>query len=63
MGQGNWKAVDRGRSDCSEGAAPSLTFMNEPIDGLSMSHEDETWQIIGTFVIVCAMLSALIMAL
>jgi len=28
-----------------------------------MSHEGETWQIIGTFAIVCAMLSALIMAL
>jgi len=28
-----------------------------------MSHENETWQIIGTFALVCAMLSALIMAL
>jgi hypothetical protein len=37
--------------------------MTEPIDGLSMSHEDETWQIIGTFAIVCALMSALIMAL
>jgi hypothetical protein len=36
--------------------------MTEPIDG-AMSHEDETWQIIGTFAIICAMLSALIMAL
>ena len=40
-----------------------MTFLTEPIDGLSMSHEDETWQIIGTFAIVCAMLRALIMAL
>jgi len=28
-----------------------------------MSHQDETWQIIGTFVIVCTLLSALIMTL
>ena len=25
LGQGNWKAVDRGRSDCSGGAAPPWT--------------------------------------
>jgi hypothetical protein len=40
-----------------------MAFDCRPLDGLSMSHDDEIWKIIGAFAIVCALLSTMIMTL
>ena len=52
-----------GAAPIAAGERPHLGPHDRWIDGLSMSHDDETWQIIGAFAIVCALLSAMIMTL